>query len=478
MDLYWPDWLRHISIGLAVDLLIALIFVPWILTIKRDSTAAVAWCLVVLLLPLVGALLFVIFGYSRVYRPVRRKRRHHAGFRARHGGSKVGVPPADGTWLGLGGYAARLGASDPVGGNRVTLYHDTHPAFAALFEALEAARHHIHLEFYIVQPDATGKRLIEVLARKAKEGVEVRLLVDALGSFWLSRKLLAPLAAAGGRTAVFLGINLLRQRVQVNLRNHRKIVVIDGRVAFTGGANVGDEYLGLMEAFGYWRDTMLKLEGPAAAALQWIFVEDWDFAAHEPLAGPAYFPAVPPAGDDVVQAIAGGPDQESNAIRDLYFAAITSARERLWIATPYLVPDVGLLDALRFAARRGVDVRILVPLLPDHFLVHFAGRFYFDELLPEGVRIYEYDKGMMHAKVVLVDGRWAAVGSTNLDYRSLRLNFEANCLLHTPARVAELEVAFLRDLRTAIRVGSRAFLNRPLAPRLLEQGCRLLSPIL
>jgi cardiolipin synthase len=306
--------------------------------------------------------------------------------------------------------------------------------------------------------------------------------------------MLQPLLNAGGKACVFLPINPLRRRVQVNMRNHRKILVIDGNVAFMGGLNIGDEYLGRKPRFGFWRDTHLQLQGPVVHGLQRVFMEDWDFAAREDLRGPGYFPpasgvasvprdpsefaSAPRATLSPAQIISSGPDQELKSIREVYFAAIGRSRQRLWIATPYFVPDAGLRDALCLAGYLGVDVRILFQYHPDKWIPLFAGRSYLDEMLAAGVQVYEYTKGMMHSKVMLVDGAWASVGSANLDNRSLHLNFEVNCLIYSNEAVTQLEQAFETDLRSSIRLDRQAYSQRPWAGRFIENTCRLLSPIL
>ena len=258
----------------------------------------------------------------------------------------------------------------------------------------------------------------------------------------------------------------------------QRVAQIAGRLGFLGGMNIGDEYLGKNPCFGYWRDEFLRLEGPAVSGIQRIFDEDWHFAHGEPLDGPSYFPELPDAGDAVVQLIESGPDQHVNSIREMFFAAILSARERVWLTTPYFVPDSGLLDALRLARYRGVDVRIIGQLRPDHYLAHFASRYYFRDMLELGVKVYQYRKGIMHAKLIMIDGRWAMVGSANFDNRSLHLNFEAGCILHSAAQVAELEETFRRDLADAVLLDAATFAQRPFLARLAENACRLLSPIL
>jgi cardiolipin synthase len=473
-----PAW----SAGLGT--ILTLVTIPWVLMTKKDSTSAVAWCLLVLLLPLLGPLLFYLFGYQHIHRPLERKRRHQKHFKKRHPAAEHELVPGlgrtplpDTTWEGMGHLAQRLGAFPVTQGNAVTLYHQGTPAFEAMFEAIRAAQYHVHLEFFIFQRDATGQRCLELLIQKAREGVEVRLLYDGMGTRHLHRSTLRSFWEAGGKSSAFLPLNPLRRRIQVNMRNHRKILVVDGRVAFTGGLNIGTEYLGQDARWGFWRDTHLRLEGPAVAGLQRVFIEDWDFAAGEHLQGARYFAAAP-AGDVSVQVIQAGPDQEQNAIRDIYFAAAQRARHRLWIMSPYFVPDAGLRDALRLAGYRGIDVRLLCQYHPDKWIPYFAARYYWGEVLDAGVQVYQYTKGMMHAKVILADGEWASVGSANLDNRSLHLNFEANCLIYKPEIVTELEDAFRNDLRSAIRLERHVYARRPFAGRLAENACRLLSPVL
>jgi cardiolipin synthase len=486
----WEDLVEWLPALLTlVFLLVTTACLAWVLMTKTDATSAVAWCLLIFFLPLLGPILFFFFGYQHVSRPLKRKLRHKQQYV-----SPAHVPPEPtaggpaGAGLSAGGLeslqdgmvrlADRFGAYPLRGGNQVEFYYEGRPAFDAMLEAIRAARHHVHIETFIFQPDKLGARFLEALTLKAKEGVQVRLLYDAMGSRRLHRKLLATYLAAGGTSSVFLPLNLLRRRVQINMRNHRKITVVDGRVAFMGGLNIGDEYLGLVPRFGFWRDAHLRLEGPAVADLQRVFAEDWDFAAGERLTAQEYYTPAAAAGPLPVQVIDSGPDRELKGIREIYFAAILRARQRVWIASPYFVPDAGLRDALRLAGYLGVDVRLLCQYHPDKWVPQYAARYYWEEMLQAGVKVYQYTGGMMHSKVVLVDGAWASVGSANLDNRSLHLNFEVNCLFYTPPAVAELEAAYLRDLGQAIRLDRGAYARRPVAGRLLENACRLLSPVL
>ncbi len=495
LELYWEDfwdWAPYL-IG-ALDLLVSAVTITWVLMTKKDSTSATAWCLLILFLPLLGAVMFVFFGDQHVSRPLNRKRRHKMQYRqpARDdtgSGSSV-TPPPSGTDLPKGPdqepardenmawLAQRFGAFPPTAGNQVDFYHEGEGAFGAMLEAIRGARQHVHLETFIFRPDATGREFLEALTRKAKEGVEVRLLYDAMGSINFHRRLLRELWAAGGKSSVFFPLTPFRRRLQINMRNHRKILVVDGQTAFVGGLNIGDEYRGRVARFGFWRDTHLRVVGPAAHDLQRVFVEDWDFAAKEPLQDRKYFPPAVGGGPYPAQIIDSGPDRELKGIREMYFAAILQAKQRVWISSPYFVPDAGLRDALRLAGFLGVDVRFLGQFHPDKLIPQFAARYYWSEMLEAGVKIYQYSRGMMHAKVVLVDGQWASVGTANLDNRSLHLNFEVNCLIYSPQAVAELEEAFLRDLSYSIRLDRAAYARRPFAGRLLENACRLLSPIL
>ncbi|HEV3255951.1 MAG TPA: cardiolipin synthase [Gemmataceae bacterium] len=481
------EWWQNLEIELTAffGVVFVLVTIPWVLTVKKEATSAVAWCLLVFFLPFFGTLFFVLFGYQHIRWPLRRKQRHKKYFRRNRPSSRQEATPGvadehlpDIAWRGMAELAQRFGAFPMTSDNEIAFYYQGQPAFNAMLEAIRAARHHIHLETFIFQRDATGQVFLDALAQKAREGVEVRLLYDAMGSYRIHRRTLQPLRDAGGKASAFLPLNPLRRRIQVNMRDHRKILVVDGRVAFTGGLNIGDEYLGKNLRFGFWRDTHLRLEGSAVAGLQYVFLEDWDFAAGEYLQGPAYFPEAAVKSDCQVQVIHSGPEQEPNSIREIYFAAMQRARQRLWIASPYFVPDAGLRDALCLAGYLGLDVRLLCQYRPDKWVPFFAGRYYWSDVMDAGVKVYQYTKGMMHSKLVLVDGEWASVGTANLDNRSLHLNFEVNCLIYSPTAVAELEKAFKDDLSASIRVQQEAFARRPFAGRLVENACRLLSPIL
>ncbi|HEV8062358.1 MAG TPA: cardiolipin synthase [Gemmataceae bacterium] len=490
-DLLYKYWEVTAVLATVFGPILTVCTILWVLSSRKESTSTVAWCLVLILLPFLGPIIFYILGYQHVSRPLSRKQRHRRWFHTTKADSRVDWTPAepgadqedrsvepDPEWADFAKLAQRYGAAPMTSGNHLEHYEDGDPAFAAMLESIRNATKHIHLETFIFQPDDLGAMFREALAQQARSGVKVRVLFDAMGSLHLRPSFLRELEAAGGRVSAFLPISPLRRRIQVNMRNHRKLLIVDGRVGYIGGLNVGDEYRSRMPRFGFWRDSHLRLEGPVVSGLQQIFIEDWDFAAGENLSHQDYFPAQRRDGPYHLQIAQSGPDSSVKGIREIYFSAILQARQRVWIATPYFVPDSGLLDALCLAAHRGVDVRILGLYHPDKWIPYFAGRYYWDDVLRAGVKVYQYTKGMMHSKVVLVDGAWASVGSANLDNRSLHLNFEANCLIYAPPVVSELEEIFLNDLITAVRLDRHIFPARPWPSRLMDSAARLLSPIL
>lgn len=469
---FWQDiagWLALLYVVLTLGTLLS------VMHLKRESMSAIAWSLTVLLMPLFGPFLFFVFGYQSVHRRLVLRRasgQAYKKFTDRADGAPADVPEKWDVLARLGHH----GDGFPVtGGNAVQLYHEGADAFEAMLAAIEKAQEHVHAQFFIVHSDELGRRFIDALCRCARRKVEVRLLVDSVGSYNLPSRLLRCLKNDGGRVGSFFPLfNPLR----VNLRNHRKILVVDGHTGFAGGMNVGDEYIGKHPNFGYWRDTHFRLEGPAVAGLQHTFLEDWYFTTGEAVKGGMYFPAHVAAGSVLAQVVESGPDTDFKAIRETYVAAILRARKRVWIASPYFVPDAGLRDALLLAAHSGVDVRFLGLYRPDKWVPFLAGRYYWSDMLAAGVKVYQYARGMMHSKFVLVDGEWASVGSANTDNRSLFLNFELNCQFFDAGVVRELEEAYLRDLEWSVRIDPEVYATRPLVGRLAENACRLFSPVL
>jgi len=469
---------------LADELIVAWIIVR-MLRRPRDPRTMIAWILALALLPYLGLLLYLVFGEPRRrwhHRRRRRRRRRLGRCAPRllqdrlHGASGPGEPAA---WLdSLMRLARRLTDFPATRGNDVVLYHDPESVFAALQQAIESAGRSIHLEYYIFQPDETGRMIRDLLIARARAGVECRLLLDYIGCWRLGRSFVRPMLEAGVKVAFALPMIPLRGRWRVNYRNHRKIVVIDGRTGFTGSKNIGDEYRGRLEKYGPWRDTHMRITGPAVLHLQDVFAEDWHYTTGERLLSDRYFPEPPGDGRHVVQIVPSGPDQDAPIMHQMLFAAVSAARTELEIITPYFVPDTSMVLALQSAAYRGVRVRLMIPARTDHRVVLWAGRGYYADLCRAGVEILEHDRIMLHSKVMIVDREWAMVGSANMDERSFRTNFELSTLLYSRALAEELHADF-ESLRAGARpVGLRDTARQPPLEGILMGLARLASPLL
>ena len=318
----------------------------------------------------------------------------------------------------------------------------------------------------------------DLLVKKAREGVEVRLLLDAVGSWSLSRAFVKSLKDGGVKVDFFLPWELTRRHFQLNCRNHRKLVVIDGRIGFLGSKNIADEYLGRRKKLGPWRDTHLHVTGPCVTQLQEVFVEDWHFAHLEDLSDPRYFPEPALVGQQLVQIIPSGPDREPGVLHQLLYAAVSDARRSVSFLTPYFVPDAPMLLALTSAAYRGVRVQVLLPSRSDHPLLLWAARSFYEELLEAGVEILEYDHGMLHSKEVIVDGRWSMVGSANMDVRSFAINFELTSMLYGEDLARQLQSEFDELSRQAGHVTLDTVKAWGYRQRLAAGVARLATPML
>ncbi len=450
-----------------------------ILLERRSPVATIAWVLTLASLPLFGIPVYYFFGPRRLRR--RRLKRAAGAKLLAHAIESIGDEsdhPHSRAQLARLGVAA--GEAPPLRAESVDVYFDGASCYRAISEAIDRAKHHVHLEFYIYDGDESGARLRDQLIRRAKEGIEIRLLVDSVGSYALTNKFLHPFALAGVEYAEFNPVSLMRVRPRLtNFRTHRKIVVVDGVVGFTGGMNISNCQTAECAGEKAWRDTHVRFEGAAVRALQRVFLEDWYFATEKtPPQGPSYLVPLSRTGDHLVQVVASGPDQDVFAIHKLYFGAITTARERVWLSTPYFVPDEPLMSAMVSAALRGLDVRLLVPARGDNRLVDFAARSYFPELLRSGVKIYEYLPRILHAKTAVIDDDLSIIGTANLDNRSFRLNFEVVVAIYGQATASTLSNAYEKDLLEARAVSNRELRREPLLTRLGESAARLLSPML
>lgn len=465
--------------------LFAVIEVAWVASMtiflileRRSPTATLAWILSLAVLPIIGALIYLVLGPRRLKR---RKRRRATAARSVRALVRLVDEEPDGEQRNLAQLAAAAvaaGEAPPLLARDLQLYFDGDATYAALEAAIDAARHHVHVEYYIFNPDEAGTRIRDALVRRARAGVEVRMVVDGVGSSALGDKFLAPLRAAGAKVAFFNSVAPSRIRLRLaNFRTHRKIVVIDGVVGFTGGMNVTREHAPAYSGAAAWRDTHFKLEGTAVRALQAVFLEDWHYAYGSSPAGEGYV-ARGGDGDKPVQIIASGPDRDAFAIQLYYFTAIATAQHRVWITTPYFVPDEAIIRAITSAAMRRVDVRLLIPRKGDSTIVDLAARSYVPELLRARVKVYAYEPVMCHAKTIVVDDELAIVGSANMDNRSFRLNFEVIAAVYDAAQNAALATAFERDLEFATPMTLAEFAALGWWTRFRQASARLLSPLL
>jgi cardiolipin synthase len=446
---------------------------------RRSAAATISWLLAFAFLPIVGMVLYVLIGPMRL----RRKRVRHKysrGIVEALTGARSRLREGSGEDVQIARVATGLSEAPPLPAEQAECYFDGNSLFQSLFAAVEAARVHVHLEYYIWEPDRTGLRLRDLLIERARAGVKVRMLVDGTGSSRLGRKFLAPLRAAGVEFARFNPVSLrfIRTR-RVDFRTHRKLVICDGRIGFTGGMNVSDIHSERASS-SYWRDTHLKLEGAAVWPLQRIFLEDWHFATEvvPQDSDEQLFPAPQAPRRHDVQIVGSGPDHAQPTLMHTFFTAITRADSRAWLTTPYFVPEESIVTALCTAALRRVDVRLLIPRHGDSRLIDLAARSYIPELLTCGVKVYEYTPRFIHAKTFVIDDDLAIVASANLDNRSMRLNFELAAVLYDRQLNDTLAAAFETDLSHSHRLQLSEFTRIPLPSRFAQASARLFSPLL
>ena len=472
-----------------VTFVLAVLSIPSVLVRRRGRPqAALSWVLAMLAVPVLGLLLWWAMGRTHLERK-RRKRRRSASKVSKKlsqvvektsGAKEVEwelmpierFPPADAEW-----------AFPPTIDNQARLLVDARETYAEMERMIRDAREFIHIIFYIWQNDPIGERFRDLLIEKARTGVQVRLLLDAFGASPVIKRFMDPLRAAGGEVAIFGPTILRRWHLEVNFRNHRKLVLVDGREAVIGGLNIGQEYT------RKWRDLAILLAGPALDQLQEVFVEDWVFAQGTDFVDESYFGRWRGADDPelrdatmceptICAVIASGPLGEMNLTHEAFLLAIAAAEDRIWLTTPYFVPDQTILAALRTAAFRGVDVRILVPADPDAWLVGLASRSYYPFLLKTGIRIFEFKDEILHAKAAVIDHNIAFVGSANMDVRSFKLNFELSCFLQCESLCQRLAEQFSADIAKSDEVSLEDIQHRGYWTQVCEAAAHLLSPLM
>jgi cardiolipin synthase len=444
----------------------------------RTSQGTIAWVLSLVTVPFVAIPLYWLLGRNRFAGMLGGRRRADerlaklaSAMHQRLRGFEVEIPEDDAFER-----AARiLGGLPFTRGNRLDLLIDGERTFERIFSVIAAARKTLCVNFFIVKNDTIGTRFQQALIERARAGVKVYFLFDEIGSHKLPGRFIRELREAGVECHSF-GVNRFWwSRFQLNFRNHRKIVIADGEVALIGGLNVGDEYLGLSRRFGAWRDTHLQLQGPVVEAVQLVFLEDWFWAANTVPELP--WTAEEQEEDQIAAIIPTGPSDPADSWQLIVAEAANSSRNRLWIASPYFVPDEGVMTALQTAALRGVDVRILIPEKADHLLVWLSAFSYYEQSLPLGIRIFRYQKGFLHQKVMLIDERLASVGTANLDNRSFRLNFEISAFSNDRRFVSEVADMLREDFRNARETNMAELKEKPWWFSFAYRTARLLAPI-
>jgi cardiolipin synthase A/B len=467
-----------------------LLFISQILTVLigeyRHPSKTVAWIVILFMFPLVGFIMYYFLAreYSRRQKVRSKGIRYVTDIRylgKKHSASEH--PLEAGKLEGwreeprLFALLSNIPGSIITQLNEVKILTNAQQAYPVILEAMEQATNHIHFQYYTYRHDEAGLQFHEILVRKAKAGVKVRCIFDAIGSMKLDKRYIKQLKEAGAEVYLFLPgwVSFFDKRM--NYRNHRKIVVVDGLKGYLGGINIGDEYLGKDPRLGFWRDTHMELCGDAVYSLQQTFLTDWAFASGKPLEDQDLFPEHHCEVLKSVQLIASGPDAYWDAILEMYFGAITTAKKRIYITTPYFIPDESIIMALKTAAISGVDVRIIYPDKADTKIVNLASLSFLEELLQAGVRFYSYQKGFIHAKIMIVDHLLATVGTANLDMRSFFSNFELNAVLYDKESIDRLERDFYQDMKDSIEVKLEIYKRRPLMQKGKEAVARLLSPL-
>lgn len=453
---------------------------------RKDPTSSWAWLMVLLFIPILGFILYLIFG-----KPISNRRIFTWDKRSRMG-VKTAVqaqlrslelkeftfndpdlsPYEDLVYLHLRNDEAIFTQN-----NCVDVFTDGEEKFNALIQDLQKAKDHIHMQYYIMRSDELGQRLAEVLIKKANEGISVRVLYDAMGSRSLKKRYIKRLKKAGVMVEAFFPARFFFN-FKINYRNHRKVTVIDGKTGYIGGFNVGDEYLGKNKKFGYWRDTHLRVEGDAVQSLQTRFILDWNQASRHDIFYDDRYYKTNHSGDVGVQIVSSGPDTEWEQIKNGYIKMIMAAKEYIYIQTPYFIPDESVRDALRIAALSGVKIKIMIPNKPDHPFVYWATLSNSGDLLKAGAEVYIYQNGFLHAKTIIVDGKIASVGTANIDVRSFRLNFEVNAFLYDTEIAKNLVKKFNTDIELSTQITEKLYNQRTIGIRFKESISRLISPVL
>lgn len=450
---------------------------------RKDPTTTWAWLLIFLVLPGIGFIIYIILGQNfsrqklfrgKIINDVHKKKEMNEILND-NSGHDGGEQFLDLRKMNYNNSGARYTI-----GNEIDIYVNGEDKFKALLEDIKNAKKYIHIEYYIFRKDFIGAKVIDALEERLAHGVEVRLLVDSMGSYTVTKKKLKKFLELGGQFAIFFPGMLPHVNTRVNYRNHRKIVVIDGEYGYVGGFNVGDEYINRDKKIGFWRDTHIRIKGNAVNDLNERFLLDWCYASEEDIEDFSKFMLEKEykEGDVGVQIVTSGPDHNEEYIKNAYLKMINNAKKNVYLTSPYFIPDEPILEAIRISALSGVDVRILIPGKPDHKFMKWAADSYIGELLKAGARVYYYENGFIHAKTLVVDSSVVSIGTANMDMRSFYLNFEVNAFIFDENESKICEEQFIKDLQESTEVKLEHFVNRPRGQKIMESIVRLLAPIL
>jgi cardiolipin synthase len=455
---------------------------------RKDPSATLAWILILFMVPTVGIVLYFLLSQNisrqRIFRLTKHEESviNHAlrdQINALRNNSLIFVNQAVKKWQNMVSLHQVYARSILTQDNHLSIITDGQHMLDSMLEDIKNARQTINVEYYIVKKDEVGNALLDALSEKAREGVEVRLLIDAMGGRQFSLRDMEKFRRAGGKFAFFFPPKLKFLTMKLNYRNHRKLVTIDGSIGYLGGFNIGNEYLGRVEKFGYWRDTHLRLQGSAVHSMNARFVMDWRSASKEDIyITETYIPEPGNVGDAAVQIVASGPDSSHEEVKHGYLKMISSARKNIYIQTPYFVPDASIFESLKNAALSGIDVRLMIPCMPDHMFVYWATYSYAGMLIDAGGKVYIYENGFLHAKTMTVDGEVASIGSANFDNRSFRLNFEANAFIYDLDEAYKLEAIFEADIAKSRELTRAIYRSRSGVVKFKEGVSRLLSGLL
>ena len=476
----------YIAIVIAAIIVVVNVFLSFSLVFieRKEPTTTWAWLLIMLILPGVGFLIYLLLGQNfsreRLFKEKKKLDKFKRFELSKNWARNRQEQYSNEKYLDLIKMNFNHSGADYTLGNEVQLFFDGETKFKQLIYDLKNAKRYIHIQYYIFRRDNLGREIIKILEDKARDGVEVRFLVDSMGSYTLTKRLLKEFIDNGGKFEIFFPGILPHINTRINYRNHRKMVIIDGEYGYTGGFNVGDEYVNLDKNIGFWRDTHIRIKGEAVNDLTDRFLLDWCYASKEEIEEfEEYYSKEPYMdGDCGIQIVTSGPDHNEEYIKNAYIKMISNAKKNVYLETPYLVPDEPMLATLKIAALSGVDVRIIIPGKPDHLFMKWAASSYCGDLLEAGVRIYTYNKGFIHSKTIVTDSEVSTVGTANMDIRSFRLNFEVNAFIFNHRIAGIMDKQFFEDMNQSSELMVEEYNNRAKLVRIKESIIRLISPIL